>query len=192
MTENEKYISEIKKRLSRERFEHSLEVAKTAAELARRYGADPEKAYAAGILHDIMKDADNEEHLRLFERNSIKLTELEKGARKLWHAMSSALYVRERFGIEDGDILGPIRYHTTGRPEMTTAEKVLFIADFISADRIYPGVERMREKAAISLELAMVEGLQFTMAELLNAEEAVHPDMLNAYNELIIKRQEKN
>ncbi len=103
--------------------------------------------------------------------------------------MAGAVYVKNELGINDEEIINAIRYHTTGRKNMSLLEKVIYIADFISDDRNYNGVERMREKAAVSLESAMEEGLQFSIAELTEKLLPIHPDSIDAYNEIVMKGQ---
>lgn len=186
---NAEFLEEIKKRLNSDRLYHSLNVADEAKKLAKHYGADEQKAFTAGLLHDILKNTPDSELLQYFERNGIMLTETERASRKTWHAMAGADFLRRELHVTDEDILSAVRWHTTGRAGMTLLDKVLFIADFISADRDYPGVERMREKAYVSLEDAMLEGLQFTINELVENAWPVHEDSIRAYNELVINRK---
>ena len=186
---NAEFLEEIKKRLSPDRLYHSLNVADEAKKLAKHYGADEQKAFTAGLLHDILKNTPDSELLQYFKRNGIMLTETERASRKTWHAMAGADFLRRELHVTDEDILSAVRWHTTGRAGMTLLDKVLFIADFISADRDYPGVERMREKAYVSLEDAMLEGLQFTINELVENAWPVHEDSIRAYNELVINRK---
>lgn len=186
---NAEFLEEIKKHLNPDRLYHSLNVADEAKKLAKHYGADEQKAFTAGLLHDILKNTPDSELLQYFERNGIMLTETERASRKTWHAMAGADFLRRELHVTDEDILSAVRWHTTGRAGMTLLDKVLFIADFISADRDYPGVERMREKAYVSLEDAMLEGLQFTINELVENAWPVHEDSIRAYNELVINRK---
>ena len=186
---NAEFLEEIKKRLNPDRLYHSLNVADEAKKLAKHYGADEQKAFTAGLLHDILKNMPDSELLQYFERNGIMLTETERASRKTWHAMAGADFLRRELHVTDEDILSAVRWHTTGRAGMTLLDKVLFVADFISADRDYPGVERMREKAYVSLEDAMLEGLQFTINELVENAWPVHEDSIRAYNELVINRK---
>ena len=186
---NAEFLKEIKKRLNPDRLYHSLNVADEAKKLAKHYGADEQKAFTAGLLHDILKNTPDSELLQYFERNGIMLTETERASRKTWHAMAGADFLRRELHVTDEDILSAVRWHTTGRAGMTLLDKVLFVADFISADRDYPGVERMREKAYVSLEDAMLEGLQFTINELVENTWPVHEDSIRAYNELVINRK---
>lgn len=181
------YEEVIKPLLSEKRYYHSVCVSKSATDLAKRYGADAEKAAVAGILHDIMKDVAPDEQLKMMTRYDIVLSDVERNAQKLWHAMLGAAYLENKLGITDREILDAVRYHTTGRANMTVLDKVLFIADFISPDRDYDGVENMRNAAEISLEQAIVEGMTFSMIDLARRYKAIHPDTVAAYNQVVIK-----
>lgn len=183
----DKYIEILREKLSDYRLNHSIEVAKSARELAKKYGGDEEKMFLAGLLHDILKEASVEESMAYAEKYGVSLTPLERRAKKLWHAMLGAQYVKNELNIDDEDVISAIRYHTTGKKDMTLSEKIIFIADFISADRDYNGVESMREKAKISLEAAMLEGIEFTIISLVEEHKAVHPDTFEAFNDLVLK-----
>ena len=169
------------------RFTHSCNVAEEAVILARLYGADTEKAYVAGILHDITKEISKEEQLQIIADGGIILDNVQKNAPKLWHAVSGSAYVRLRLGIKDEDILNAIRYHTTGRANMSLLEKIIYTADYTSKERSYPGADVMREKSRRSLEEAMMFSCQFTLQKLSSQEAAIHPDQLFCYNDLVLK-----
>ena len=182
---------EVKRHLTQGRFYHSQCVAAEAEKLARRYGADPEKARLCGILHDVMKDTPPQEQLKILEKSGIILTVAQRRNRKLWHALSGAAYLREELGIADQEILGAVECHTSGKGGMSLLDKVLFVADYISADRDYPGVEELRVTAYRSLEEAMVEGIRFTVDELMGQELPVAAESIEAYNDAIITLQEQ-
>ena len=154
------YEEIIEKRMKAGRFKHSKNVAKEAVRLAKKYGADVQKAETAGILHDATKETPDSEQLELIERAGIVLTPLERSTRKLWHAISGAAFVQVELGITDEDIINSIRYHTTGRAGMSLLEKVIFIADFTSAEREYDGVDKMRKLADKDLDEAVLEGMK--------------------------------
>ena len=183
----EKYKAVIKPLLSEKRYHHSICVSQKAKELAEKYGANADKAETAGILHDIMKDTPLDEQLKLMARFGIILTNVERSAPKLWHAMLGAAYIENVLKINDREILDAIRYHTTGRADMTLLDKILFTADFISSDRDYPGVDKLREAASISLEEVLIEGITFTVRELLEMRKAIHPDTIAAYNHTVLE-----
>ena len=144
------------------------------------------KAYTAGILHDIMKNSPPEEQLAVLEQAGAVLTADERANPKLWHAMAGEAYARTALQVKDADILRAIRYHTTARAGMSVLEKVLYIADFISADRDYNGVEEMRAAAGVSLEAAMLKGMRFCITDLVQSGQVIHTDSVEAYNEIII------
>lgn len=178
------YVDLIRNKLSPYRFNHSLEVAKSAVYLAEKYGGDSEKMCVAGLLHDVLKEADREETFFYVDKYIIPLTVLEEATPKLWHAIVGAEFIKNELGIDDDEIINAVRYHTTGRKNMTLSDKILFIADFISADRDYDGADEMRERAEKSLECAMDMGLSFTITDLVENGKAVHPDTIDAYNDL--------
>ena len=181
------YIDLIKSKLSTYRFNHSVEVAKSAVYLSEKYGGDSDKMYIAGLLHDVLKESDREETFYYVDKYMIPLTVLEETTPKLWRAIVGAEYIRNELGIDDDEIITAVRYHTTGRKDMTLSEKILFIADFISADRDYNGAGEMRERAEISLECAMDMGLSFTITDLVEKGRPVHPDTVDAYNDIKLK-----
>ena len=187
----EQYEQEVKRHLTQGRFYHSQCVAAEAEKLARRYGADPEKARLCGILHDVMKDTPAQEQLKILEKSGIILTVAQRRNRKLWHALSGAAYLRDALGIADQEILGAVECHTSGKGGMSLLDKVLFVADYISADRDYPGVEELRVTAYRSLEEAMVEGIRFTVDELMGQNLPVAAESIEAYNDAIITLQEQ-
>ncbi len=188
-TRDEQFTQIIRTRLGEYRFRHSLCVAEEAARLAARYGADEAKAYTAGLLHDIMKDTDPNTQLQILTEFGIMPDETEMASRTLWHAMSGAAFIEHILGVDDPEILQAVRYHTTGRAGMSLLEKVLFVADFTSADRTYPDVEVMRRLADISLEKAMVYGIDYTVRQLLASERVIHPHTVAAYNDIVLSAQ---
>ena len=189
MNRDAEYTEILREKLTGKRFEHSLNVAESAKELALIYGADAEKAYTAGLIHDCCKDTPAGLQLSYMLENKVELSEYELDVAKLYHAISGSVYAKNEFGITDGDMLNAIRYHTTGRKGMSLLEKVVFIADFISAERDYDGVDIMREKAKRSLDEAIVEGLGFTIKDLVNRNMVIHPDTISAFNDALFSLQ---
>ena len=175
-------------RLEEKRYDHSLNVADEAVRLAKLYGADTEKAYTAGLLHDVCKNVKNKELLVSLLKYGIILSDIEKSSHRLWHAMVGAEYIKTEPGITDSDIVSAVRYHTTARAKMGILEKVLYLADFTSADRDYDGVDKMREMVNVSMDAAMEEALRFTIFDLVQHGRAIHPDTLDAYNEIILAK----
>lgn len=185
---NTEIIALLATRLSPKRLNHSIEVANEAKRLAKIYGQDEERLYLAGLLHDITKETVPEEQLKYLNESDIILTNIEKNAFKLWHAKSGAEFVKNRLGIKDEEIISAIRFHTTAKKGMTKFEKLLYIADFTSIDRDYPGVDDVRKAADRSIEDAMFEGLSFTICDLAKQGKPIHPDTFEAYNEITLER----
>ncbi len=136
MDENiEELKKKIKKVLDRDRYQHTLGVAYTAACLAMKYGADIDTAFTAGLLHDCAKCIPTEEKFKMCSKNGIDLSNFEKENPALIHAKLGAFLAETKYGIEDKDIINSIRTHTTGEPGMTLLQKIIFTADFIEPRR---------------------------------------------------------
>lgn len=186
----DEYKKILQQMLTEKRYHHSLCVADEAVRLAEKYGADTQKAFYAGLLHDILKDTPGKEQLQLMAELGIIPTEIELSAPKLWHAMAGSAYLRQRFGISE-DIVQAVRYHTTARAGMSLLEKILYLADFTSADRDYDGVEDLRRAVDVSIETAMSAALQFTIEDLCSRSLPIHPDTFMAYNEIMLSIMKK-
>lgn len=117
------------------RFTHTLGVAVTSANLASVHGADASKAYLAGLLHDCAKYLTGEEQIQECERAGITLSPIERENTALIHGKLGAYYARTRYGVEEPEILSAITYHTTGRPEMSLLEKIVYLADYMEPGR---------------------------------------------------------
>ena len=185
-TDYESLKAVLQKRLNEKRYYHSLCVANEAKRLAEKYGGDSDKAYLAGLLHDITKNAPDEEHLQIFKEFGIILNDIEKNAKKLWHAMSGAEYVKNILGINDPEIIDAIRYHTTAKADMSLLAEILYLADFTSKDRDYEDVDVIRAYVDESLCKAFVYALQYSITDLVNQGRAIHPDTVEAYNQAVL------
>ncbi len=181
----DRYVQIITERLSEKRLIHSLNVAKAAVQLVSLYGGNAEKAYLAGILHDIMKEEKTEILLQILKESVIMTDALTLGARPLWHAKAGALYCEQVLGIDDQDILNAIAYHTTGRANMSHLEKILYLADYIGEERNYEDVDIMRRETFASMERGLVYALTYTLQDLATRHKTIHPDTLAAYNQII-------
>lgn len=141
-----KLRKEMEKALEPKRYEHTLSVAYTAANLAMVHDADIEKALIAGMLHDCAKCLSHHKQLAICEKNHMELSEIEREDNSpLVHAKAGSILARDEYGIEDEDILNAICYHTTGRPEMSTLEKIIYLADYIE-----PGRKHAKRAAGVS------------------------------------------
>ena len=150
-----------------------------AVRLARRWGADEERAAEAAILHDCTKKELLPEQLRLCAKYGIIPDELERENGKLLHAKTGAAVAKFEFGSDD-EVVEAIRWHTTGRPNMTTLEKVLYMADYMEPTRDFPGVEELRCLAYEDLDRAMVLGFEMSLEDILSRGETPHKNTLAA------------
>ena len=150
-----------------------------AVRLARRWCADEERAAEAAILHDCTKKELLPEQLRLCAKYGIIPDELERENGKLLHAKTGAAVAKFEFGSDD-EVVEAIRWHTTGRPNMTTLEKVLYMADYMEPTRDFPGVEELRRLAYEDLDRAMVLGFEMSLEDILSRGETPHKNTLAA------------
>ena len=180
LSEYRKFLEE---KLDDFRLDHSECVSECAAVLAEKYGADPEKARLAGLMHDVMKNASAEEHFRYM--NNISAVEFNN--HKVWHQISGEGFLRDNGIITDEEILGAVRWHTTGKADMTLLEKIVYVADFISADRKYSDVAVVRKLAETSLEQAMLYTTRYTINKLAGSDMLIHPATVECYNDMLLQ-----
>lgn len=122
-------------RLKPGRYEHSLSVSFTCMALAMKYGFELDRAELAGILHDCAKCYDNSTIIEKCKKYGLELTEGELKAPSVIHAKLGAFLAEHRYGVTDPEILSAIACHTTGKPEMSLLDKILYIADYIEPRR---------------------------------------------------------
>lgn len=185
------YENIVKSRMSQRRFNHSVNVCHMAGELADKYGANKDKAMIAGILHDITKESSPEYHMNIIRKFKIPITKHDTISKGMLHSITGSTYVEKVLRIRDRDIINAVRYHTTGREGMSLLEKVVFVADFISAERDYRGVEKIRKCAWEDLDLGVLAGLLFSINNLVEIRMPIHPNTILAYNDIVVKRREK-
>ena len=187
----QKYTDLLKRKLSKHRYTHSLNVSYEAVRLAKLYGADEDKAECAGLLHDVAKELSGKDQLKLIRKADIPQTPILLASPKVWHSAAGAAYVRLKLGIEDEDIFNAICYHTTAREGMSMLEKIIYLADYTSAERNYNGVDEMRRLVDVSLEAAMKYALTYEIGTLSAKGQPIHPDTFMAYNEIILSGESK-
>lgn len=182
--EYEAIKNDLSTKLSAKRYQHVLNVAQTAVLLARSKGYDVHIAYLTGLLHDCAKYMDDESMLKAAEDNHISLDDTEKEAVQLVHAKVGAYFAQEKYGITDEDILNAIRYHTTGRPNMSLLEKIIYIADYIEPGRNFDNdfLNIVRTEALSDLDNALLMILEHTYSYLLKTcKDSMSPMTEKAY-----------
>lgn len=183
------YIERLRKEVKRAlktdkmRFRHTIGVADTAACLAARYNVDMSKAYISGLLHDCAKCVPDDQKVTECKQHNIIITEAEYKSPYLLHSKLGALYARIRYGIEDSDIINAITWHTTGHPDMTMLEKIVFVADYIEPYRNKASdLDTIRHLAFTDIDAAIVHILKDTIDYLTKKNAPIDEITLETYN----------
>lgn len=169
----------VKPYLSPRRVAHVAGCESEAVLLAMRYGEDAEAAAEAGILHDITKKLSYDEQLILCDKYGIILDKDQLANEKLLHAITGAAFARDVFGVSDA-VYDAIRWHTTGKPDMTLLEKIIYMADYVEPTRDFPGVEKLRALAHEDIDAAMALGLEMSLVDIRSGGVAPHKDTVEA------------
>ncbi|TXK84063.1 bis(5'-nucleosyl)-tetraphosphatase (symmetrical) YqeK [Paenibacillus sp. N3.4] len=184
----DKLMAAVKAQMPEKRWLHTLGVMETSVILAKRFGGDPVKADLAAILHDYCKYWPVQDQAKVIRENSLPqdLLDYEK---ELWHSHAGAYIAQTEFGIHDEEILDAIRYHTSGREQMSLMDKIVCLADYIEPGRDFPGVDHIRELAKHSLEMALIAGFDSTISFLLGKGKRIYPLTILTRNDLILQIQ---
>lgn len=154
----EKIKVELQKRVTEKRYIHTLGVVEKALELAEKYSVDSYKIELAGLLHDIAKNMNIDEMKKLcienfsdeFDREDFEISEL-------LHSFVGYIVAKDEFGIRDKEILEAIKYHTIGKKGLSILGRIIYIADGIEKNRVYPNVEYLREKVDKNIDIGIIE-----------------------------------
>ena len=171
-----KMQKKVKNELDQFRYEHTIGVMHTAACLAMRYDEDVERAVIAGLLHDCAKCIPADEKFKMCKKNHIEISEAEKANPGLLHAKLGAFLAKEKYGVSDEGILQAIRFHTTGCPDMTLLDKIIYIADYIEAGRKpLPNLKEVRKLAFCDLDACLYRILEDSLVYLESKGDVVDP-----------------
>ena len=176
--------------LSPKRIPHVQGCEWEAVRLAKRWGESEEDAAEAGILHDITKKLVLSEQLILSEKYGIINDTYETANVKLLHAKTGAALARDLFNISDR-VYSAIRWHTTGKPDMTLLEKIIYMADYIEPNRDFPGVDKLRKLAYEDLDAAMALGLKMSLEDIRSYGAEPYEVTVSAYEWYKAKLTEK-
>ena len=146
--------------LSPKRYEHSLSTAETAQKLCIKYSLNPDKGYFTGLIHDIAREYNSEKTFEICRRNGEIITEWEKKSPVLLHGKAGAALLKERFNIQDEEILDAVRVHTTGCTGMSSLAKILFISDYIEPCR-----KHITEVYIESLDFSRIDSVMKSVVE---------------------------
>lgn len=179
----ESIIKKVKKAQTKQRFNHTMGVAYTAASLAMRYEVSMEQAFLAGILHDCAKCISDEKLREKCQKNNIIITDFERKSPYLLHSKLGAFYASEKYDIKDEEILNSIIYHTTGRPNMSMLEKIIFVADYIEPNRYKaPNLNKIRKISFENIDMAVFIIIKDTIDYLSKNKSSIDNTSIETYN----------
>lgn len=188
----DKIKEDLKNTLSERRYIHSLGVMEMAVELAKIYNVDEKKAELAGLLHDNAKEMTPEELLKYVDDNNIKISEVERINTKILHGKVGADIAKKKYGVSK-EIQEAIEYHTTTNPNMTTLDKIVFVADKIELNRKSAtyDIESERELAKKDLDGAVIFIINSNITSLIQKDKLINEESINTRNKLMIERMKK-
>ena len=174
----------VRSRLSDKRYEHTINVKKMAVKLAKQYGVDEEKAALAALLHDSAKELSKDEMRAILQAHPELAEGGESRPAPVWHGICAAILARTEWGVEDEAVLSAIACHTAGKPGMSKLDKIVYLADMSSAERDWPGVNRLRKLERKDLDAAMLMALKQTNGFVLSQGKPLDPMSQAAYDEI--------
>ncbi|MCK4907174.1 MAG: bis(5'-nucleosyl)-tetraphosphatase (symmetrical) YqeK [Spirochaetes bacterium] len=175
------------------RLNHSRSVADTAVVICKRYFKDyinlyKDRLIIAGLLHDIAKPMTHEELRGKVKKYHIKVDDIICNSHALLHApVADALLVND-FGLKDNEILNSIRFHTTGRKNMSLFEKIIYAADFVDPVRPFPQQKRALGLMENDFDESLFFMLSYTIKHVIKNRHSLHPDSVEFYNDLLLKK----
>lgn len=177
----------LKKLVDEKTYYHSIRVMEVAMVLGEIHGGDIEKIRIAAILHDCRKNYKDIYLLKKGHEFDTILDEYMEYNKELIHGPLGANLAKEEFNIGDAEILDAIRYHTTGRKDMSIIEKIIYISDYIEPSRDFKGIEEVRKLAFTDLDLSLILAMDKTIKFLIDKDMIIHPYTINARNYLMMK-----
>ena len=181
MYEVEKIKEDLKCMLSERRYNHSLNVAEVAKELASIYNVNEDKAYIAGLTHDIAKEFSEEENRYYINKYNLSESLLNSEYKKILHAHIGAKYVKDKYNLDD-DICKAINVHTVASPNMDILAKILFVADKIEPNKDYIGIEEERRLAYINIDASLKLCLENNIKSLISKGKQPHKNTIETLN----------
>ena len=187
----DRYLEFLSNQIDEKKLRHSIATAKQAVELAKIYGQDENKAYIAGLLHDVAKGKCRYGLEKTALEYCVDIDEFELSNPELIHGKLGAKMVEKELGIDDEDILNAICWHTTGRENMSMLEKIVYIADLTEPGRNFDNIDKLRELARIDIDSAMIMSLKGVMDFVKSKGFTLHPNSEKAYKLLTKEGEEK-
>ncbi|WMJ23678.1 bis(5'-nucleosyl)-tetraphosphatase (symmetrical) YqeK [Paludicola sp. MB14-C6] len=182
----------VKSKLSEKRFFHTLAVVKFSKELAEHYHVNIDNAILAATLHDITKEEKTIIQLQNVKKSDIILDTVFYENENLHHGITAFLFAKNELQIQNEDVLNAIRYHTTGRENMSMLEKIIYVADACSYDRTYEDAENLRKLALEDIDECIFKIIEFTVSLQIQKRMLIGLDTIHCYNSLLLSRGKRN
>ncbi len=174
--------NDLKNILSDYRFTHTMSVLTLSKQLALHYDADVKQITICSLLHDYAKEMSKEEKFQYLDKNNLYIDEFVKNNIELSHGIIAKDIANKKYGITDIDMLNAIEYHTTGRPNMSILEKLLFLADSLEPNRKYDEVPELTKLAFTDIDKAIVNCIKVKLDYTKKTEKQEHPLGATAYD----------
>lgn len=184
--EIKKYLKET---LKEDRYIHTLHVSDIAIKLAGLNGISEEKAEIAALAHDVAKNISKSKMKEIIDNNNIPISDVEKNNPNLWHSIVGPIEAMKKLGINDDEILDAIRWHTTGKENMSLLTKIIYIADMIEPSRNFDGVEDIRRITFEDLDKGVYCGLTHSIEFLLNRNLLIDENTIKARNYFLFNKE---
>ena len=181
MVEYKTLYNDVKNILSEKRFKHSEGVVQRALEYAQIYGVDSEVVKLVAIAHDIAKELTEDQEKEYINKYNIVLDEVEAVNHNLLHAKIGAYICKDKYAFTE-DMINAIRFHTTGRPNMSLLEKIIYLADATDPGRKYNSIDYYVDIVKENIDKGMCEVSKWVINHLLENNKVIHLDSVRCYN----------
>ncbi len=175
--------------MSEKRFRHTENVAREARSLAEHWNVDGDSAYLAGLIHDIAKEIPYSDAIKMLEGFGYIPDDTERVNGALLHGPLAAYIARDEFGIGNEEILNAVRFHTTGRSDMSMLEKIIYVADFIEEGRTYPEADVIRKIAYEDIDKAVLCQADMVIKFIIDCGKVLHTDTVTTRNSFLMKNK---
>lgn len=194
----EKIRQKIKKSMDPVLYKHSMATLDSALHLyekhfikntdknkgSQKYARDTYRLSVSALLHDYAKIFSYEELVDMALENRWDIDKFSLNCRPILHGIIGDFVAERDFGISDRKILDAIKYHSTGRKNMSIIEKIIYISDKIEKTREYEGVGVLRRLSEKDLDICLLEVYKRTVIYVLNKNQALHPQTCGIWNNI--------
>ena len=180
----ERIKNDLKNTLSEYRYNHSLRVAEESQKLAKHYNIDEQKAYLAGLVHDIAKEYSDEKNRQIIDKYNLSKDLLKVENKKNLHADIGSIIAKKNYNLSN-EICNAIKYHTFGDVNMNLLDIIVFVADKIEPGKNYEGIEEERKMAYINIKKSMIICIENKIKKLNKENKYISPKTMEVLKFLI-------